>query len=313
MTAFNGTPQTYDANGNLANDGTNTYSWDARNHLTAIAGPSTASFVYGPDGRRTQKAINGTSTQFLYDGLNPVQQLQNGAPSANLLTGLGIDEYLQRTDSAGARNYLSDILGSSLALTDSTGTIQTQYSYDPFGNSGATGQTSSNPYQFTGRENDGTGLNFYRARYYSPATQRFISQDPIEFSGGDINLYGYVRNDPVLYSDPEGLWVWYGCWGGPNWSGCQTTPIEDLTPEQWAKLEPPIDQQDQCYYWHDFCYAKCRVEHRDCAKDRQICGKECDQELTICTYSISGIGGANNPSGWLAGFLFSHHHVDPGP
>ena len=47
MTSFNGTPQTYDANGNLANDGTNTYSWDTRNHLTAIMGASTASFVYG--------------------------------------------------------------------------------------------------------------------------------------------------------------------------------------------------------------------------------------------------------------------------
>ena len=114
MTAFNGTPQTYDANGNLANDGTNTYSWDARNHLTAIAGPSTASFVYGPDGRRTQKAINGTSTQFLYDGLNPVQEIQNGAPSANLITGLGIDEYFQRTDSSGTSSYLTDALGKQL-------------------------------------------------------------------------------------------------------------------------------------------------------------------------------------------------------
>ena len=155
MTAFNGTPQTYDANGNLANDGTNTYSWDARNHLTAIIGPNTASFAYDADGRRAQKTIGSTSTQFLYDGLNPVQEIRNGAPSANLITGLGIDEYFQRTDSAGARNYLSDILGSSLALTDSTGTIQTQYSYDPFGNSASSGQASSNPYQFTGRENDG--------------------------------------------------------------------------------------------------------------------------------------------------------------
>ena len=57
---------------------------------------------------------------------------------------------------------------SSMALTDLSGTIQTQYSYDPFGNSGSTGQASSNPYQFTGRENDGTGLYFNRARYFSP-------------------------------------------------------------------------------------------------------------------------------------------------
>jgi YD repeat-containing protein len=81
MTAFNGTPQTYDANGNLTNDGTNTYTWDARNHLTAIAGSSSATFAYDPLRRRDQKTINGVSTQFLYDGSNPVHEIQNGAPS----------------------------------------------------------------------------------------------------------------------------------------------------------------------------------------------------------------------------------------
>jgi len=204
MTAFNGTPQTYDANGNLTNDGTNTYTWDARNHLTAITGPSSATFAYDPLGRRDQKTINGSSTQFLYDGHNPVQEIQNGAPSANLISGLGIDEYLQRTDSAGARDYLTDILSSTLALTDSSGTKQTSYMYDPFGNSAATGQASSNPYQFTGRENDGTGLYFNRNRYYSPSPGRFISQDPLDFKGG-INLYGYAGNSPTNLTDPSGL------------------------------------------------------------------------------------------------------------
>jgi RHS repeat-associated protein len=204
MTAFNGTPQTYDPNGNLTNDGTNTYSWDARNHLTAIAGPSSTTFAYDPLGRRDLKTINGLSTQFLYDGLNPVQEIQNGAPSANLITGLGVDEYFQRTDSAGARDYLTDILGSSLALTDSTGTIQTQYSYNPFGNSAASGQASSNPYQFTGRENDGTGLDYFRARFYSPTSQRFASQDPLEFDGGDQNLYAYTLNQPTDLRDSMG-------------------------------------------------------------------------------------------------------------
>ena len=178
--------------------------------MTAITGASTASFAYDADGRRAQKTIGSTSTQFLYDGSNPVQEIQNGAPSANLITGLGIDEYFQRTDSAGARNYLTDFLGSSLALTDSTGTIQTQYSYDPFGNSATSGQASSNPYQFTGRENDGTGLDYYRARYYSPTFQRFIAQDPIDFLGG-IDLYAYVANDPVNFTDPMGEFPFRDC------------------------------------------------------------------------------------------------------
>jgi len=202
MTAFKGVPFTYDANGNLISNGTNTYVWDARNHLVSLSGGNAASFVYDPFGRRAQKTINGVSTQFLYDASNPVQEIQNGAPSANLLSGVGIDEYFQRTDSAGARNYLTDILGSTLALTDAAGNMQTQYSYDPFGNAAASGQASSNAYQFTGRENDSTGLYYYRARYQSPSLARFIAQDPIEFGSSDKNAYSYVSNRPTALLYP---------------------------------------------------------------------------------------------------------------
>jgi len=104
MTAFNGTALSYDPNGNLTADGTNTYTWDARNHLTAISGVVGASFVYDAMGRRASKTISGTTTQFLYDRLNPVQELSAGNPptgvTANLLTGLGIDEYFSRSDSS---------------------------------------------------------------------------------------------------------------------------------------------------------------------------------------------------------------------
>jgi RHS repeat-associated protein len=57
----------------------------------------------------------------------------------------------------------------------------------------------------TGRENDATGLYFYRARYYSPTYQRFVSQDPIGFRGGDPNLYAYVSNGSTNWIDPWGL------------------------------------------------------------------------------------------------------------
>jgi RHS repeat-associated protein len=91
---------------------------------------------------------------------------------------------------------LADGLGSTLALTDNTGTVQTEYTYEPFGTTMVNGAASTNPFQYTGRENDGTGLYYYRARYYHPELQRFTSQDPIGFGGEDINLYTYVRNDP---------------------------------------------------------------------------------------------------------------------
>jgi len=90
-------------------------------------------------------------------------------------------------------------------LTDESGTIRTTYSYDPFGNVTVSGEVSDNPFQFAGRENDGTGLYYYRARYYNPVLQRFISEDPIEVQHANSNLYGYVTNNPLLYIDPFGL------------------------------------------------------------------------------------------------------------
>ena len=68
----------------------------------------------------------------------------------------------------------------------------------------ASEKISNLPCNITGRENDATGLYFYRARYYSPTFQRFASQDPIDFAGGDTDLYGYVGNDPASHRDETG-------------------------------------------------------------------------------------------------------------
>lgn len=204
LTNWGGQALGYDANGNLTGDGTNTYSWNSRDQLTGITGGATASFVYDALGRRESKTIGGTTTNFLYDGLNMEQELNGTTPTVNYLTGAGIDETLSRTDSGGTQSYLTDNLGSTLALTNSSGAINTSYSYEPYGNTTAAGTTSTNTLQYTGRENDGTGLYYYRARYYSPTYGRFISSDPIGFTGG-INLYAYAGNNPVRGTDPSGL------------------------------------------------------------------------------------------------------------
>jgi hypothetical protein len=169
---------TYDANGNLTNDGSQTYTWNARNQLTALGGGVTASFAYDGVSRRRAKTVSGTTTQFLYDGLNHVQELSGGTPTANLLTGLGLDEFFMRTDSAGVQNYLTDALGSSVALADGSGTIQTDYTYEPFGVTAITGSGSGNTIGFLGREFDGTGLHFVGPRYTLPSVQRFIIEGP---------------------------------------------------------------------------------------------------------------------------------------
>ena len=66
---------------------------------------------------------------------------------------------------------------------------------------------SGNAFRYTGREDDATGLYYYRARYYHPGLQRFISEDPLDFSGGDANLFNYVRNIPTQLRDPLGLFT----------------------------------------------------------------------------------------------------------
>src|SRR5579864_1800360 len=202
--AWNETALSYDANGNMLSDGTHNYAYDARNHLSTIDSGSTGSFVYDPAGRRATKVISGTSTGFLYDLANPVQELSGTTPTANLLTG-GLDEYLTRTDATGTADFLSDALGSTTALADPTGTLQTQYTFDPFGNTTQSGNSSTNGFAYTGRENDGTGLYYYRARYYSPILDRFISEDPAGFSGSGVNFYAYSNDNPVNNTDPSGL------------------------------------------------------------------------------------------------------------
>ncbi len=201
---------TYDLNGSVAtlSDGSDieNFTWDARGRMTAVNGPGvTGSFAYDGLGRRSSRTVNGTRREFLYDGLTPVREQDGPAVIAGLLTGLEVDEYLRRTDSGGATFILRDVLGSTLALTDATGQINTEYAYDPFGATETTGAPNGNSFQYTGRENDETGLYYYRARYYDPVRQRFISEDPIGFYGEDLNLYAYARNSPTNLTDPSGL------------------------------------------------------------------------------------------------------------
>ena len=240
-----GTSLTYDANGNLTNDGTKTYTWNARNQLSGLSGGVSASFQYDGFGRRRVKTVSGTSTSFLYDRLNIVQELTSGSPSANILPGVGIDEWLTRTDGAGARQLMADALGTIVALTDGSGAVVTEYTTQPFGETTTSGATSSNTLQFTGRENDGNGLYAYRARFYIPALQRFISEDPHEFLDGP-HLYEYVGSNPTNFVDPSGLDRANPLVGGalPPWVGPK--PNRNLpVPPGWPpadKWKPPSKQ-----------------------------------------------------------------------
>jgi RHS repeat-associated protein len=93
-----------------------------------------------------------------------------------------------------------------VATTDAAGSVQSEVTYEPFGNTEMSAPAPA--YRFTGREDDEPlYLYYYRARYYHTDLQRFISEDPIGFSGGDINLYAYVGSRPTVLRDPLGLWL----------------------------------------------------------------------------------------------------------
>jgi RHS repeat-associated protein len=201
---FDGRTLTYDLNGNLTSDGENTYTWDARDRLAQVNGPElNASFQFGAAVGRNSKTVNGVSTSFLHSGDTVVQEQSSQSGTTNIVSG-GIDEMFWRSDSGGVYSPLLDGLGSSLSLVDASGAIQTEYSYGAFGQAASSGASANNSSQYTGRDNEGAGLQYNRARYYSPALQRFISEDPIGLLGGD-NQYAYVGNDPISFNDPSGL------------------------------------------------------------------------------------------------------------
>jgi RHS repeat-associated protein len=204
LTSYAGRTFSYDADGQLKSDGIRNYTWNARGELTGLTkGTTTASFGYAPLGDRWSRTTGGTTSRYLTDASNPlVEQNSSGATAATVAMS-GLDEFLTRTEGGKTQIYLTDVLGTVVGLANTDGTIATTYAYDPGGAPTASGTASSNRYTFTGREDDGTGLLYYRNRYYDPQTGRFISQDPIGQAGG-TNLYQYALSSPTTYTDPSG-------------------------------------------------------------------------------------------------------------
>ncbi len=153
-------------------------------------------------------------TRYVYDNEDILFELDG---SNNIITeyvhGPGIDEPIAMIRGGQTYYYHADALGSIIAITNSTGQVVQRYEYNSFGE--ITYQQDPNfvqPYTYTGREYDEeSGLYYYRARYYDPKIGRFISEDPIGLEGG-INLYVYVKNSPINFTDPSGLETchWFG-------------------------------------------------------------------------------------------------------
>jgi RHS repeat-associated protein len=162
-------------------------------------------------GASSATTLPGISRQTGYDGFDVAAELSNAAVSATILPGASVDERFARTHSGGTQWFVADGAESVVALADSAGVMTAQYAYEPFGRTTSQGNASTNTFSYTGREqvSASESLLYYRARFYSAMYQRFISEDPIEFEGG-LNLYAYVHNDPISFTDPYGT-----CGGDP--------------------------------------------------------------------------------------------------
>lgn len=213
LTTMGGYTMTYDADGNLAtktgNGLSQSFTWNALGQLTAVTtNGATSTYGYDGLGRRVRKTVNGVTTYFLHDGDHLVMQLDgNGDPVLEFSYYPGVDRpHAVKRASDGARfYYTTQQPGHVTALVNTSNQVVNRYAYTPFGVALSTTEAVAQPFRFTGREFDSeTGLYYYRARYYDPALARFISEDPIGLAGG-VNLYAYVGNDPVNYTDPSGL------------------------------------------------------------------------------------------------------------
>jgi RHS repeat-associated protein len=213
------------------------YYYDYANRLVRVTdGTSTiAEYDYGALGRRIMTDDQTTVTNFYYNGDQVYEEYISDTSEtleARYIYGNGnVDDVLimMRTESTELDEYYyyhKNRLGSNVAVTDDTGDLEEQYSYDPFGtvymkNGGGSSISTSaidNPYLYTGRRYDEEiEKYYYRARHFDSVTGRFLQRDPMGYVDG-MNLYEYCASNPQAFVDPIGLGLeklYMECESGP--------------------------------------------------------------------------------------------------
>ncbi len=205
----------YDVAGNMTNDGSFTYSFDAENRQTFAAG---VTYTYDGDGWRVKKS---SGTLYWY-GLQGEVLLETD------LSGVQLNEYVffvgrriaRRTAAGAVQYFFSDYLGSTRALTDASGNPLQKLDYYPFGGAMLLLNATANQYQFVGRERDSeTGLDYYQYRMLATGLGRWTAGDRILLPNPGfpqmLDRYTYVLDNPTNYLDPDGRCA--RCPGDPGW------------------------------------------------------------------------------------------------
>ncbi len=198
---------TYDDEGQLLTKGEDTFTFDPAHRLTAAAtGTDSLAFSYDGAGNRLSVDRNGTITRYVYDAAgNLLAEADTSGITRYYIHGAGL---LAMVTSGGTPYcYHFDATGHTIALTDADQTVVNKYAYTPFGVPAGEEETVTQPFKFVGQfgvMTEDNGWYYMRARYYDPDMGRFICEDPLGFDGGDVNLYVYCLNNPVMFIDPNG-------------------------------------------------------------------------------------------------------------
>ena len=205
------------ANGNVIATGGKNFTYDAENHLTGMSvSGTTVSIVYDAFGNRVSKTVNGVTTKYLVeDDVNPtgypqvLDELTGSTVTRTYTYGLqriSQDQIIENVWTPSFYGY--DGGGNVRQLTNSAGVPTDKYEYDAFGNDVYHTGTTPNNYLYRGEQYDSDlGLYYLRARYYNPATGRFLSRDPEDGTAKDpasLHKYLYANGDPVNRTDPMG-------------------------------------------------------------------------------------------------------------